>query len=420
MLSLEYSSVPNDLMEVEILPSRSSTTRRIGILSFVIVGLVLWFCSSRSELVVPSDKALELPTETVKDGVETLALTATPVALVVTSITKPTTRATTEPQPPPTDQSTISSMCAATHNCITDRLGNNQYPIQQGQGLCNREFYFGWSADGKLIWRDCQKDETKVIFDGSAAFAGSNYSFLLLDDASYNVYNDGQLTWTKHCLRKAQLVPKCLGRPQLDCPYLHLHENGDLVLNSIDQPEHSWKARLSQDVYFDFFVSSMEPNPNSRSEDGYCDHFHHCLTDRIGNGDHFRLGIGKAICNQNYMFGFTTKGVFQWKNCKTNKTRIMFDSSSYLHHDEKGGSVYFELRDDASLSIHKDEQIIWSRKCTKTVLPTLECYDDPLLDCPFLHLHSENAGDVVLNFVDGQTNDWADRKMNRVYQNLFL
>jgi hypothetical protein len=399
----------------------------LGILSFAIAGLVLWFVSAQrsSETVGPSDKSIESPDETtVKDDVvETMAPTATPAASsVVATTNKPTIRAATEqPLPTPPDQSSTSSMCAATHNCLTDRLGNNQYPIHQGEGLCNNEFYFGWSTDGKLIWRDCQKDVTNVIFDGSAGFAGSNYYFLLLDDASYNVYNNDQLIWTKHCLRKAELVPKCLSRPQLDCPYLHLHENGDLVLNSIDQPAHSWKARLSQDVYFDFFVSSMEPNPNSRSEDGYCDNFHHCLTDRIGNGDRFRLGIGKAVCNQNYMFGFTTDGVFQWKNCETNETRVMFDGSSHLDgDDDKGGSMYFELSDDASISIHKADQIMWSRNCTKTVSPTLECYDDPFLDCPFLHLHAGNAGDVILNYVDDQTNNWADRKMNRIYQNLFL
>lgn len=407
--------------EDQRLPSNNSTRRRNWMCGMFwvafVLGLVVWFGSSRSRPLNSSKQDKSTPTvesaDDLVESIQTMPPKAAP-SLSLTS-TEPTTLAAESHHQSSDQPSTLqSSYCAATHNCLTDRLGNNRFPIQQGQGLCNHQFYFGWSTDGSLIWRDCQRDETKVIFDGSSfSLVGNNHSFLLLEDASFNIYKKDQLIWTKHSLRRIKLHPKCLGKPELDCPYLHLHKNGDLVLNSIE--EHKWKARLSQDAFFDLFESSTKPNPKAHSDNTYCDRVQHCLLDRLGNGKNFRLGVGKAICRENFMFGFTTMGVFQWKNCDTNETRVMFDGSH-------GGGMYpdmfFELKENASLNIYNGDELLWQRNCTQKVSLTRECLNDPLLDCPYLVLH-RGGGDVVLNFVDDNTTDWVDRKIKRVYHNLY-
>jgi hypothetical protein len=168
-------------------------------------------------------------------------------------------------QPPPSDG--VSS-CEDYYDCQTDRMGHEQ-PLYPGQALCNDRYRFGLTREGVFQWQEClggSNNTTQVFYDGATlnftysgiATSSSNQQrlhFVMRTDATFQIVllsgtgGDESVVWedTMTC-GIVHVYKHCLSRPLLDCPYLHLHKSGDIVLNWIDDNGH-WNDRNSKKCY---------------------------------------------------------------------------------------------------------------------------------------------------------------------------
>ncbi len=90
------------------------------------------------------------------------------------------------------------------------------------------------------------------------------------------------------------------------------------------------------------------------------------------------LIVGDALCNDNMRLGITTSGVFQFQNCDTQETKIMFE-------DTTGSVAYFSLSSIGTFRLmDQSDNIIWQRECSLTITFTQQCRSNPDLPCPYL------------------------------------
>jgi hypothetical protein len=134
-----------------------------------------------------------------------------------------------------------------------------------------------------------------------------------------------------------------------------------------------------------------------------------CQTDRLG---HKRsIYVGQALCNAQYRFGLTSEGVFQWQDFVSDETHVLY-SGDY------GKVEYFEITETGILQLFSsDEDVVWEKESNRNIHASKECLHNPLLDCPYLHLHK--SGDVVLNWIDDE-GKWLARNIKRCYKDLFV
>jgi len=108
---------------------------------------------------------------------------------------------------------------------------------------------FGLSSEGLLQWQDCFSGET-VVFSNAT---GTDLSFVLLEDASFNIFQNEAVVWKSECKKEVTFFPRCLSSPVvLACPYLHLHSSGGVVLNFVDSQDN-WRSRNIEQVYPQIF-----------------------------------------------------------------------------------------------------------------------------------------------------------------------
>lgn len=185
-------------------------------------------------------------------------------------------------------------------------------------------------------------------------------------------------------------------------------------------------------------LGATEVKPHS------CNDLYTCQTDHPDRlGHNVALFAGKAICNAKYRFGVTQDGVLQWHNCDSNERNVVYDRKKHLQAQLEGGEdgtdaatttmlqnakedLFFRMTETGSLhivlqfsngKIGHEEMVIWEKVPTLTITPTKKCLHNPLLDCPYLHLHK--SGDVVLNSIDPNDGHWSDRKIQKCFDDLF-
>jgi len=144
--------------------------------------------------------------------------------------------------------------------CIGDRLGNSER-LARGTAMCSRHgrYMFGMDRNGSsLVWRDCfatndDDNNDRVYYKGNDNDHGDY--FVMKDDATFVVSNGeeeeeggGAVKWRRECKFKVGHSPQCLGNPMYDCPYLHLHKEGTLVLNWIDEGGR-WRSKGVNKLY---------------------------------------------------------------------------------------------------------------------------------------------------------------------------
>ncbi|KAL3933867.1 MAG: hypothetical protein SGBAC_010214 [Bacillariaceae sp.] len=143
---------------------------------------------------------------------------------------------------------------ACNYTCRTDRLPLES-PLYPGQALCNEAHRFGMTDDGDLFLQDCQLHTTATFWSAAQNDVPEN-QFPIHFELQRNGYIQVLSDPTNHVLFEAQ--PKteitfhrlCLARPKLHCPYLHLHPDGVLVLNWIDDTNNGeWKVDNVLNVY---------------------------------------------------------------------------------------------------------------------------------------------------------------------------
>mmetsp|Transcript_28172 Transcript_28172/g.46669 ORF Transcript_28172/g.46669 Transcript_28172/m.46669 type:complete len:247 (-) Transcript_28172:107-847(-) len=142
-----------------------------------------------------------------------------------------------------------SSTMTCSQTGHEDRLGHN-VRLNAGQAICNDDYQFGITSEGALVWQDCSSSLPPVVVlhqDPTATW------FQMTDTATFQLLDDSnQVLWEATSKQEVHFTPKCLSNPQLDCPYLHLHKSGDVVLNYIDG-NGSWNDRKVRRSFPDLF-----------------------------------------------------------------------------------------------------------------------------------------------------------------------
>jgi hypothetical protein len=148
-------------------------------------------------------------------------------------------------------------------------------------------------------------------------------------------------------------------------------------------------------------LSSLSPSTSGGDYD--------CQTDRLGHKH--PIYVGQALCNAQYRFGLTSEGVFQWQDFISDETHVLYSGG-------EGKVDYFEITETGVLQLFsRDEDLVWEKESNRDIHATKECLHNPLLDCPYLHLHK--SGDVVLNWIDDE-GKWLARNIKRCYKDLFV
>jgi hypothetical protein len=166
--------------------------------------------------------------------------------------------------------------------CLGDRFDNENMAknnrLYAGQFICSkdseRRYHFGVSETGDLILKDTQTNDIQTVYqntqesnnnknsiqdNGSKATTTSgsdnkyDYYFSLHTDGTFKMHRVNtlhgkeKLQWKLKPKYNMTLYESCLA--DHDCPYLHLHSDGVLVLNWIDTASSDWIVKNFNKAY---------------------------------------------------------------------------------------------------------------------------------------------------------------------------
>ena len=135
--------------------------------------------------------------------------------------------------------------------CISDRLGNGE-ALSAHLLLCSEggRYLFGLDDTGSLIWRDCRDNiERRIMVYHRCTkdcffMLTENASFVLMDGSAA----EGAARYEKQCQLDVSPTEACLDDPRYDCPYIHLHGSGKLVLHYVDGKGEA-KQKNAEKIY---------------------------------------------------------------------------------------------------------------------------------------------------------------------------
>ena len=139
------------------------------------------------------------------------------------------------------------------YGCISDRLQNNEM-MGRGTLLCSEggRYSFGFGLDGSLVWRDYCRDGSERVY--YRCQSSKDCAFVLTKNATFTVREMAVSGYIgKNVYEKSSRVQgissnNCLVEPRYDCPYIHLHSSGKLVLHYVDQ-KGEFKQKTTDKVY---------------------------------------------------------------------------------------------------------------------------------------------------------------------------
>ena len=136
-----------------------------------------------------------------------------------------------------TTTSTIPDAIAVHHvesafQCVGERL-SNETPIKVGEFLCspNKNYVAGLTLDGHLVWMDLVAQDVKTYHNNTGSetqpfhfILGEKGSFILKDSSNKEI-------WHKKPTAELNITHKSQCLDTYNCPFLHLHNDGILVLS---------------------------------------------------------------------------------------------------------------------------------------------------------------------------------------------
>ena len=120
-------------------------------------------------------------------------------------------------------------------------------------------YRFGMNDGAELFLQDCQLNTTTIFWsakDEQLTHDQYPVHFEMKKNGYFYILSDptGQILLEKHPKRTITYHHMCLyPKPKLDCPYLHLHPDGVLVLNWIDDDNNQWMDRDVKQQYVGLF-----------------------------------------------------------------------------------------------------------------------------------------------------------------------
>ena len=197
-------------------------------------------------------------------GVTTLEPTAQPTAQPTTTVPTQSPVITKEPTLSPTTTPNDHPRPLQEEVCLPDRFDNTDMDVLDatvnikrlypGQLICSkpyseRRYRFGMTLEGHLIWEDTNSDQVIVLYENNDErllyFELTTDATMLLKEQSSQ---EDTTVWEGPALhlnnRPMSHHPRCLSNH--DCPYLHMHSDGVMVLNWISG---GWATRNFVRVY---------------------------------------------------------------------------------------------------------------------------------------------------------------------------
>jgi hypothetical protein len=105
------------------------------------------------------------------------------------------------------------------------------------------------TAEGSLVKRSVMSDTKDKKNDTFYDKGSSGDYFVLHRDGQLAVYDkDDKIQWTHESRDTIHWTANCLTKPKYDCPYLHLHDDGVLVVNWIGS-DGGWVAKGIKEAY---------------------------------------------------------------------------------------------------------------------------------------------------------------------------
>lgn len=136
-----------------------------------------------------------------------------------------------------------------------------------------------------------------------------------------------------------------------------------------------------------------------------------CKTERIGHNS--PIYSGQAICKNQHRFGLNQNGDFLLHDCEADKQEILWERNGV----SSASAINFQMKKDGVFQISNKSKVLWETEPKRKIYYSEQCLDKPKLDCPYLHLRK--SGMLVVNWIDGETGEWMDRPMKRIYTELF-
>lgn len=141
----------------------------------------------------------------------------------------------------------------------SDRIQNGE-KLYVGEFICsiNGIYKLGLDINGNFIHIDSSKEgnnQKSIYFNYSKSIISEiekkeYYYFVLQKDGAFTIFDHGIKIWGKECNRNVSWSEICLSAHKIDyeCPYLHIHDGGVVVLNWIDEDD-DWNERNIKRIY---------------------------------------------------------------------------------------------------------------------------------------------------------------------------
>lgn len=149
--------------------------------------------------------------------------------------------------PTPPSSSSPPKSHPTKYKCEGDRIQNG-VKLKTNHFLCDhyKRYRFGVDAKGSLLYADDAFNMTAILYNGTKG----DY-FELLRDGTFTVCDSsGTIVWQEECSDDVGFSAECLPthHKTYDCPYLHLHSGGTIVMNWINDQD-DWKERNILHLY---------------------------------------------------------------------------------------------------------------------------------------------------------------------------
>ena len=179
-------------------------------------------------------------------------------------------------------------------------------------------------------------------------------------------------------------------------------------------------------------TDTNNPSQIGNNESDACTPFE-CIDLGIGRYGHFQwIKRGQALCNDVHRFGLTMSGElvkssFDATGSTVNSCDDGSESSSssrvVLHQDPTAEA--FQMTDRGHFVLVKDFEtngigatVVWEAFPNIDIEPSPGlCLSNPPLQCPYLHLR--RSSDIVLNSINSIDGSWSDRKVSKLFPDLF-
>ena len=195
-----------------------------------------------------------------------------------------------------------------------------------------------------------------------------------------------------------------------------------------------------------FYPTTQEPTrspiPYTSSQSLLlCDPNIQCMTDRWGHHD--MLYVGQSMCNDVWRFGVVqlepssgsnndnNEASLVWQDCDVPTTYYLQTVSTSTN---ASNSVAFQLTQHGVFQLWEvtrnglieeagnatSSSLLWELESVYTpeIQPSKRCLsNDPIMDCPYLHLRAR-GGNIVMNYIGAGTG-WNARAIKRAFPNLF-